>query len=156
MEVMATHKKADYSYVSSSGEKSRLGQGTTPNMAEISARILQNKLSPVFGKIWEGMNADLKRNKETGELERYTFGEKYDPLKSASELTHPLLFGTINELYKEQPATVATYLSAVAALGVNISTYETKQKAIKERKKKKNGMDINLNIDLKPPKMTGF
>lgn len=130
-ELMATAGRSDYSYVSSSGEKSRLGQGTTPNMGEISARILQNKLSPVFGKIWEGMNADLKLNKETGQLERYTFGEKYDALKSASDLTHPLLFGTIKELYKEQPATVATYLSAIAALGINVSTYKPKEKKAK-------------------------
>ena len=65
------------------------------------------------------------------------------------------LLSTVRDLYKDQPQTVVSFLSAVAALGVNISTYETKQKAIRSAKRK-NGMDININIDLKPPKMTGF
>ena len=146
------------SYVNSSGKVSRLGEGfNTPTAYDISATLLQNKLAPMTSQLFQYLQTKVKSDPVTGEVKRYTpYGKEYKFLDRVSESSQPIFWGTIRDLYKDQPQTVASFLSAVAALGVNISTYETKQKAIKERKKKKNGMEINLNLDLKPPKMTGF
>lgn len=120
------------SYVNSRGEASRLGEGMTPTKFDLTWRLFQNKFSPMLGKLIEYGQTKLRKDKETGDIARFTpYGEKYNIQDRLSESTQPIFWSTIGELYKEQPALVATFLSAVAALGVNISTYKKKAKAKK-------------------------
>lgn len=117
------------SMVTSSGELRELGSSQyIPTRLGLIGLMFRNKLSPSAALTVNYL--DSRRRKIDGEYVRTdAFGT---PLYDDEQLTSnvlPIFIETIGELYKEQPALVATYISALAFFGVGTQTYESKGKS---------------------------
>jgi hypothetical protein len=113
-----------------SGQLKRLGEGFTSTRGELLGTTVKNKLSPSAAIVWDLFNA--KVNHYHGEeILTNKFGGPLlieDPENNFS----PIFWETVGELYKEHPATVASYLTFLAFLGFGVSTYSKES----QRKKK--------------------
>lgn len=116
------------------GNLTYLGEGMTPSKAGLAWRMMKNKLAPSAGILARYMesNIDPKTGKRKGE-----FGVEYNPSDDIIANLYPMYWGTVDELWKEQPETVASFLTAMAFIGVGVSTYGglTEQSVQKEYEK---------------------
>lgn len=112
------------------GDMKRLGQGITSTRGDLLGDMVKNKLSPSAAIAWDLFNMKVKKY-HGEEILTNKFGGPLlieDPENNFS----PIFWETVGELYEEQPATVASFLTFLAFIGYGVSTYS------KEDQKKKN------------------
>lgn len=102
------------------GNVSYLGEKLTPTSLEVGLRAVQNKLAPSASLLVR--YAQTKIDPKTG-VRKMQFGDDYDIGTELAGSLYPMYIGTINELWKEQPETVASFLTAAAFFGIGVSTY---------------------------------
>lgn len=105
------------------GEKlSPLGYGKTPKASDLIIRYAANKLAPTPAMIYKYLDARTK--KIDGEFTRVGYGDKGVGFDDQLESNlYPIYFETINELYQDQPETVASFLTGAAFFGLGVQTY---------------------------------
>lgn len=110
------------------GETKRLGEGKTPTAGELSWKMIENKFSPSMSMINKFSNTHTKKDKATGEYIRTSYGQEYDLGDEALKNLYPIYAETIKETYKDQPATLASFMTAIAFFGMGINTYPSSKK----------------------------
>jgi hypothetical protein len=106
----------------------------SPTLFETGVRMSTNKLAPSAGLLYEMLSTKLQKDKQTGEMQRYTqFGEKYNLGESAAERLYPIYAGTVKDLLKDDPTALDGLLMFYAFFGGGVQVYEDKKK--KEEKK---------------------
>jgi hypothetical protein len=105
------------------GDKfSPLGYGKTPKASELLLRYATNKLAPSPAMLYKYF--DSRTKKIDGEFVKVGFGnEEVGVIDQLENNMYPIYYETINELYKDQPETVATFLSGAAFFGLGVQTY---------------------------------
>lgn len=112
-----------------------LGSGMfTPTRFELTQQYFQNKLAPsaALAVKWAQTKVDKEGKKKM-------FGKEFLLSEELQGSLYPMYWGTVNELWEDQPETVAGFLTAYAFLGGGVSTYgkeKDKEKAEKEKKQK--------------------
>ena len=104
----------------SSGELVRLGEGYTDTMGGLLTTMTKNKLAPSAALVNKWLFAKL--DKEGNTVDK--FGNPYEPSDELVNNLYPIYIETIKELYRDQPYTVATFLTFYAFLGGGAQTYE--------------------------------
>jgi hypothetical protein len=104
------------------GEKKKLGEGLTPTYTELTLRTIQSKLAPTAALL---VKAGLTEPDKEGN--RKLFGKEFIMSEELAGTLYPMYIGTLNELWKEQPETVSSFLTLYAFLGGGVQTYETKK-----------------------------
>jgi hypothetical protein len=64
---------------------------------------------------------------------KYKYGQPITLRNQFEQRMIPIYYGTIYDLYKDQPATLATFLTALAFFGMGTQTYEPKEKEKKNK-----------------------
>lgn len=119
--------------ITTNGVKKQLGEGMfTPTRLELTGKLVQNKLAPAAGLAvkWAQTKVDKEGKKKM-------FGKEFIMSEELAGSLYPMYWGTINELWKDQPETVAGFLTAYAFLGGGVSTYGKEKDKEKESKDKK-------------------
>jgi len=86
--------------------------------------LFSNKLSPSTGLLVDYLSS--KRD-DDGKL-KTKFGDEYVFSEQLQDRLYPMYISTLNEIWKEQPETVAGFLTAVSFFGTSVQTYESKSK----------------------------
>lgn len=95
---------------STSSKVSKLGENSfVPTRAELGARFLTNKFAPTASLLYKWADQGA--------------GRQIDWDDEALKGITPIWTQNIKELYKEHPATMATFLTSLAFFGQNMSTY---------------------------------
>jgi len=96
-------------------------------MGGLIGQYVTNKLSPSTSLLYKMLNSRVK--KIDGEMVRVNeFGQPLPFPESIADNMYPIYYETISELYKDQPETVATFLSGAAFFGLGVQTYEDKKR----------------------------
>jgi hypothetical protein len=104
-----------------------LGSGPlVPNRFELTGKLFENKLAPAAALATKWLKTRIGKN---GEQKLY--GKEFLMSEELQGTLYPMYWGTLNELWKDQPETVAGFLSAYAFLGGGVSTYESGKGSIK-------------------------
>jgi hypothetical protein len=99
----------------------------TQTMGGLIGQYVTNKLSPSTSLLYKMLNSRVK--KIDGEMVRVNeFGQPLPFPESIADNMYPIYYETISELYKDQPETVATFLSGAAFFGLGVQTYEDKKR----------------------------
>jgi hypothetical protein len=110
-----------------------LGSGMfTPTRFELTQQYFQNKLAPsaALAVKWAQTKVDKGGKKKI-------FGKEFLLSEELQGSLYPMYWGTLNELWEDQPETVAGFLTAYAFLGGGVSTYGNEKEKEKEQKDKK-------------------
>jgi hypothetical protein len=107
------------------GERKQLGDYNTPTRAGLLAEFAQNKFHPSLSLIV----AALSTHEEDGKRVN-PYGEEFIVSEQIKERVTPMLFPTLNEIYKEEPNLLGGFLGAYAFLGTSINVYKEKKKAL--------------------------
>jgi len=113
-------KKAD-------GNSHVLGYGNTSSSGELLAKMATNKLAPSASILNKLLFADKKKVKGEYVLS-VPFEGEYDATEQLAANLYPIYWDSIKETYAEQPKVLASFLSALAFMGMGVNTYEQKQK----------------------------
>ena len=119
--------------ITTNGVTKQLGEGRfTPNRIELTGKLIQNKLAPAAALAvkWGQTRVD-KEGKQV------MYGKEFLLSEELQGSLYPMYWGTIDELWKDQPETVAGFLTAYAFLGGGVSTYGNEKEKEKEQKDKK-------------------
>jgi hypothetical protein len=107
------------------GERKQLGEYNTPTRAGLLAEFAQNKFHPSLSL---GVAA-LSTHEEDGKRVN-PYGEEFMWSEQIAERITPMVFPTLNEIYKEEPNLLGGFLGAYAFLGTSINVYKEKKKAM--------------------------
>ena len=118
-------KKAD-------GKSYVLGYGNTSSSGELLAKMATNKLAPSASILNKLLFADKKKVKGEYVL-NVPFEGEYDAAEQLAANLYPIYWDSIKETYAEQPEVLASFLSALAFMGMGVNTYEQKQKDKKSK-----------------------
>jgi hypothetical protein len=109
--------------VTKDGVTQPLGSGPfTPNRWELTGKLIQNKLAPAAALGVKWMQTRMGKD---GKQKLY--GKEFLLSEELQGSLYPMYWGTIDELWKDQPETVSGFLTAYAFLGGGVSTYESKK-----------------------------
>lgn len=110
--------------VTKDGVTQPLGSGRfTPNRWELTGKLIQNKLAPAAALGVKWMQTRLGK-----EGKQKLYGKEFLLSEELQGSLYPMYWGTIKELWEDQPETVSGFLTAYAFLGGGVSTYEDKKK----------------------------
>lgn len=118
-------KKAD-------GKSYVLGYGSTSSSGELLAKMATNKLAPSASILNKLLFADKKKVKGEYVLS-VPFEGEYNAAEQVAANLYPIYWDSIKETYAEQPEVLASFLSALAFMGMGVNTYEQKQKDKKSK-----------------------
>jgi hypothetical protein len=118
--------------ITKEGKTKKLGEGMlTPTREQLGLQLIKNKLSPSAALISKW--AEQKVNKEGNPS---LYGKELILSDELAGSLYPMYIGTVNELWEDQPETVAGFLTAYAFLGGGVSTYGNEKEKEKEKKAK--------------------
>jgi hypothetical protein len=118
--------------ITKGGKTKKLGEGMfTPTRFELATQLVQNKLAPsaALAVKWAQTKADKEGKKKL-------YGKEFILSEELAGSLYPMYIGTVNELWEDQPETVAGFLTAYAFLGGGVSTYGNEKEKEKEKKAK--------------------
>lgn len=119
--------------ITQGGETKKLGEGMfTPTRYELATRLVQGKLAPsaALAVKWAQTKVGKKGEKKL-------YGKEFLLSEELAGSLYPMYIGTVNELWQDQPETVAGFLTAYAFLGGGVQTYESKKEKDKKGKEQK-------------------
>jgi hypothetical protein len=104
-----------------------LGYGGTSNSGELAIKMATNKFAPSMSMLYKLAFADKK--KVNGKYVLHVpFEGEYDATEQLAANLYPIYWDSIKETYKEQPEVLASFLSALAFMGMGVNTYSQKEK----------------------------
>jgi hypothetical protein len=119
--------------ITTNGVKKKLGEGMfTPTRLDLTGKLVQNKLAPAAA-----LAVKWAQTKVDKEGKQVMYGKEFLLSEELQGSLYPMYWGTISELYEDQPETVAGFLTAYAFLGGGVSTYTKEKDKEKEAKDKK-------------------
>lgn len=99
----------------------------SPSKGELMGRFVRNKLAPSASILYNGMTAYKK--KVHGEVIKVdSYGNPLYTEEALYSNLYPIYAESLQELYEDQPETVATFLSMIGFIGVGVNTYGTDKK----------------------------
>jgi hypothetical protein len=107
------------------GERKQLGDYNTPTRAGLLAEFAQNKFHPSLSLVVAALSTHEDDGKRVN-----PYGEEFIWSEQVAERVTPMLFPTLNEIYKEEPNLLGGFLGAYAFLGTSINVYKEKKKAL--------------------------
>jgi hypothetical protein len=117
------------------GERKQLGDYNTPTRAGLLADFAKNKLHPSLSFAV----AALSTHEEDGKRIN-PYGEEFIWSEQVAERVTPMLFPTLNEIYKEEPNLLGGFLGAYAFLGTSINVYKEKKRAMSYERPETSGI----------------
>jgi hypothetical protein len=117
------------------GERKQLGDYNTPTRAGLLADFAKNKLHPSLSFAV----AALSTHEEDGKRVN-PYGEEFIWSEQIAERVTPMLFPTLNEIYKEEPNLLGGFLGAYAFLGTSINVYKEKKRAMSYERPETSGI----------------
>jgi len=104
------------------GEERKLGDYNTPTRGGLIAEFAQNKFHPTMSYFVGYLTTHEEEGKRIN-----PYGEEWIWSDQVLERTTPMIFSTINEIFKEEPNMKGAFLSAYAFLGSSINVYKDKK-----------------------------
>jgi len=97
-----------------------LGQSSyTPTRGKLAVDLVRGKSTPTFSMFYKW----LAKSTNSEGMDTDEFGQPFDAKQNLIDNSYPMYWGTISELYEEQPDLVATGLTGAAFFGLGVQTY---------------------------------
>jgi len=108
----------------STGQTTELGTPfKTPTRLGLFGQMVSNKQSPTMRLLTTYLNKNTNKAGET--VDKY--GQPLDMSKEIEESLYPIYWGTISDIYKNNPAELGTLMTIYALFGGGVSVYEQKE-----------------------------